>query len=368
MLCAMESEVCTSDPAGIIYTSGSTAEPKGVIHSHGNLVRQGMKLAMGFEYQGDERLFSTLPFFWVGGIATTMLCAMVIGGTIVGGSAKGTELVDLLERENVTAVASWPHILRGIANDPTFADRDWSAMRGGLLYEALPPELRADDPALMPTPLGMTEMVGPYTRAQGRLPQQHRGAIGPLLPGIEGRLVDPDSGTIFASWMDGDNWADSGGRVGIMEVRGDILMLGMVKRESERVFTADGWYHTGDLCSFQDGFLHFHSRADDLIKASGANVSPAEVELAIREIDGVASVIVLGVQDQERGSVVGTIVLPESGVLIVAEDVRRETVRLLSSYKRPRAIIVMDAAEVPTLASRKVDRLALITLLLKELS
>lgn len=366
-LFAIESQVHTSDPAGIVYTSGSTAEPKGVIHSHGNFVRQGMKLAMSFEYRGDERVFSTLPFFWVGGIATTMLCAMVIGGTIVAGSARGTELVDLLEREKVTAVVSWPHILRGIAQDPTFAGRDWSAMRGGLLYEALPPELRANDPALMPTPLGMTETVGPYTRAQRRLPEQHRGAIGPLLPGIEGRLVDPDGGAIIANWMDGDSEADSGGQVGIMEVRGDILMLGMVKRERERVFTADGWYHTGDLCSFKQGFLYFHGRADDLIKASGANVSPTEVELAIRDIAGVASAIVLGVPDRERGSVVGAVVVPEPGARITAEDVLRECTRLLSSYKRPRAIIVMDAADVPLLASRKVDRLALVKLLSEQM-
>ncbi|MDG2004497.1 MAG: class I adenylate-forming enzyme family protein [Novosphingobium sp.] len=367
LLEAAESDIQTSDPCGIIYTSGSTAEPKGVIHSHGNLIRQGMKLAVNFDYRSDERVFSTLPFFWVGGLATTMLCAMVIGATIVGSARKGTALVDMLEAERVTAVISWPHILRGIAEDPTFAARDWSAMRNGLLYEALPPERCAQDPALMPTPLGMTETVGPYTRHQRRLPEEHRGSLGPLMPGIEGRLVDPDSGKVIAIWRDSDSTADSGGAVGVMQLKADILMLGMVKREHRRVFTEDGWYHSGDLCSFRQGYLYFHGRADDLIKASGANVSPAEVELAIRGISGVASAIVLGVPEEERGSVVGAVVMPEAGAKLTADDVRAETTRLLSSYKRPRAVLIMDAGQIPMLPSRKVDRLALVGMLQDEL-
>jgi len=367
LLAEIEDEVRPSDPCGIVYTSGSTAEPKGVIHSQGNLVRQGMKLAVNFDYRSDERIFSTLPFFWVGGLATTMLCAMVIGAAIIGSGKKGTALVDMLERERVTAVVSWPHILRGIAEDPTFPNRDWSAMRGGLLYEALPPERCARDPELMPTPLGMTETVGPYTRHQPRLPEEFRGSLGPLMPGIEGRLVDPDSGEVLACWLDGERKADSGGRVGVMQLRGDIMMLGMVKRERSQVFTEDGWYHSGDLCSFREGYLYFHGRADDLIKASGANVSPAEVELAIRGMEGVASAIVLGVPDEERGSVVGAVVMPEAGASLCTEDVKRETTRLLSSYKRPRAILIMDAAQIPVLPSRKVDRLALVRMLQAEL-
>ena len=366
-LAQIESEVRPSDPCGIIYTSGSTAEPKGIIHSQGNLIRQGMKLAVNFDYRGDERVFSTLPFFWVGGLATTMLCAIVIGATIIGSESKAAALVDMLEREHVTAVVSWPHILRGIAEDPTFAGRDWSAMRNGLLYEALPPERCAQDPALMPTPLGMTETVGPYTRHQRRMPEEHRGSLGPLMPGIEGRLVDPGSGEVLTTWLSDDACADSGGQVGVMQLRADILMLGMVKRERSRVFTPDGWYHSGDLCSFRQGFLYFHGRADDLIKASGANVSPAEVELAIRGMAGVASAIVLGIPDEGRGSVVGAVVMPEAGVSLSADQVRQETTRLLSSYKRPRAILIIDAAQIPMLPSRKVDRLALVGMLQEEL-
>ena len=367
LLEAIESEVRPGDPAGIVYTSGSTAEPKGVIHSQGNLVRQGMKLAVNFGYDGSERVFSTLPFFWVGGLATTMLCAMAVGATIVGSDKKGTALVDMLEAERVTAVVSWPHILRSIAEDPTFSSRDWSAMRNGLLYEALPEERGAHDPALMPTPLGMTETLGPYTSHQRRLPEEFRGSLGPLMPGIEGRLVDPDSGEILAQWLDGDALADSAGQVGVMELRADIMMLGMVKRERACVFTADGWYHSGDLCSFRRGTLYFHGRADDLIKASGANVSPAEVELAIRGMDGVASAIVLGVPDEERGSVVGAVVMPEAGARLSPDAVRAQCTRLLSSYKRPRAILIMDAADIPMLPSRKVDRLALVRMLQAEL-
>lgn len=279
LLAAVESDVQSCEPAGIIYTSGSTAEPKGVIHSQGNFVRQAMKLAACAGYLSDERVYSPLPFFWVGGLVTTAMCVMSVGGTLLATSKSGPELLDFLARERATSVLLWPHMLRALAEIPGFAERDWSAMRNGFLYEALPADKRPADPTLMSIPLGMTETTGPYTVQQRFLTEDQRGSVGPLMRGIEGRLVDPETGKVIATWLDGDTSADSDGQIGVMHLRGDTLMLGMVKRERADVFTPDSWYVTGDLCSFRRGHLHFHGRADDLIKTAGANVSPREVEI-----------------------------------------------------------------------------------------
>ncbi len=363
LLAAVESEVQSCEPAGIIYTSGSTAEPKGVIHSQGNFVRQGMKLAASFKYLNDERVYAPLPLFWVGGLVTTAMCVMSLGATMLATAKTGNELLDFLERERATSVLLWPHMLRALAEIPGFAQRDWSAMRNGFLYEALPANKRPADPTLMAVPLGMTETGGPYTVQQRFLTEEQRGSVGPLMRGIEGRLADPDTGEILATWLDGDVEADSNGQMGIMHVRGDVLMLGMVKRERADVFTADGWYVTGDLCSFRRGHLVFHGRADDLIKSAGANVSPSEVESVLVKIPGVASANVSAVPDQERGSVVGALVVPEPDAVLDPETIRAAAAKSLSSYKVPRVIVILDASHVPMLSSSKVDRRALVKML-----
>ena len=363
MLKAAEAEVRSSDVAGIIYTSGSTAEPKGVIHSQGNFIRQGMKLAVSFGYESDERLYASMPFFWVGGLVTTAMCAMSIGAAMLASVKTGSELLDFLERERTTAVVSWPHILRSLVSDPTFAKRPWSAMRGGLLYEALPSDRRPRDPTLMSAPIGMTETAGPYTIMQRNLPEEQHGSLGPLMQGLEARLVDASSSRVLGAWEGGDANADSDGQVGELQLRSDVMMLGMVKRELADVFTSDGWYSTRDLCSFRRGHLHYHGRVDDLIKASGANVSPSEVEAALLKIAGVASAHVAGVPDRVRGSVVGALIVPDPGATLDARIVRTEAARSLSSFKVPRVILILEASRVPTLPSSKIDRRALAKLL-----
>jgi acyl-CoA synthetase (AMP-forming)/AMP-acid ligase II len=293
------------------------------------------------------------------------MCVMSVGATMLGSTKTGPALLDFLERERTTSVVSWPHIMRSLAADPTFAERDWSAMRNGLLYEALPADKRAKDPTLMSTPLGMTETNGPYTVMQRDLAEEQRGSVGPLMRGLEAQLLDPDTGEVLATWPDGDTEADSRGLAGVMQIRSDVMMLGMVKRENSDIFTADGWYDTGDLCSFRRGHLHYHGRADDLIKASGANVSPREVENALLQIPGVASANVSGVPDRTRGNIVGAVVVPEPGITLDPDAVRRAAAKSLSSYKVPRVVVVLDVAEVPMLSSSKVDRRAIARILLE---
>lgn len=363
LLRAAESGIHSSDPAAVIYTSGSTAEPKGVIHSHGSFIRQGMKLAASFKYQNDERAYAPMPFFWVGGLTTTAMCVMSLGAAMLVSTKSGSELLDFLERERTTTVVAWPHMLRALAADPSFPKRDWSAMRDGMLFEALPPDKRPKEPVMMAASLGMTEVNGPYTIQQRFLTEDQLGSAGPLMRGTEGRLVDPESRAVLAMYPDGDRQADSHGQIGVLQLRSDTMMLGMVKRESAVLFTSDGWYHTHDLCSFRKGHLYFHGREDDLIKASGANVSPREVEEVLRRIPGVAAASVHGVADRERGSVVGAVIVPDPGFELDAVALRAEAAKTLSSYKVPRVIVILQAAQMPELSSSKVDRRALIRML-----
>ncbi len=362
-LTAAEAAVCPDDPAAIIYTSGSTAEPKGVIHSQGSFIRAGLKLAASFDYEPGERAFVSMPFFWVGGLTTTMLCLICAGGTMLASRKSGAELLDFIEEQQTTAVVSWPHIIRNLAGDPSFPGRRFAQMRNGLFYDALPPHRRPAHPSLMATPIGMTETNGPYTIVDRHLGEEQRGSLGRMMPGLQARLADPDSGAVLCEWAEDAREIDSARQVGVLHLRSDTMMLGMVRRESSDIFTPDGWYATGDLVEFRQGHFHYHGRADDLIKAHGANVSPREVEAVIAKMPGVAAVHAVGVPDRERGTVVGAVVVPEPGCTLDAETIRKAALRELASYKAPRIVRICQASDIPVLPASKIDRLGLIRML-----
>jgi len=350
-LAEVEQEVSPADVVTIIYTSGSTGDPKGVIHSHGALVRQAGKLFGAFGYQEDDRIFAPQPFFWVGGLLLHVLQMLHAGGAIIGSARPTAELLDLIERERVTYVHVYPHVAQAMANDPSFAHRDFSRIRGGRLVQAIPPHLRPKN-QYYGNSLGMTETAGPHGIAYHDLPDEFKGCFGPPAPGMEYLVVDVETRQPLPDGAQGE-----------LLVRGDCLMLGMVKREREQVFTRDGWYATGDLCSLRNGWLFFHSRVDDMIKSAGANVSPREVEQVLTAFAGVAQAYVCGVADAARGAVVGAIVVPFADARVDVDALLAHARAALSSYKVPRVLLVKDAAEVPMTSSTKADRRAIVRLL-----
>lgn len=341
LLQRIEAEVSPADQVSIIYSSGSTADPKGIIHSHGAFMRQGAKIAATYPYVADDRLFTPMPFFWVGGLTLTLINCMYKGVTILGSARSGSALLDFLERERVTYVTGWAHLIKQLTGDPTFPGRDFTSIRGGAL---LPPE-RAPKNQLFGNALGMTETSGPHTLSPPDYPDSLAGSFGLPFAGMELRIVDLETGDEVQP-----------GEAGELLVRGDALMQGMVKVEREAVFEPDGWYRTHDLCSMREGYLFFHGRCDDMIKASGANVSPREVEAAIIALGGVTQAIALSVPDERRGSVVGAVIALDEGTRYTPEQIRRELAKTLSSYKVPRVILMMKPADIPMMSTGKADR------------
>lgn len=348
---ALEAEVAPADPVSIIYTSGSTAAPKGALHTHHSFLLQAAKLAAIMPYRHDDVVFTPMPFFWVGGLTYTVLAAMHVGCSLLGSGATGSGLLDVLERERVTYVTGWPHLMRALDSSPSFPSRDFSALRGGNLLAALPRD-RWPRHQVFGIALGMTETAGPHTVSAPDYPDELAGTLGPLMPGMEHRIIDVQSGQPVAE-----------GEPGELLVRGDALMTGFVKRVREDCFDADGWYHTGDLCSLRGAHVFFHGRTDDMIKSSGANVSPREVEAALTALPGIEQAIVLSVPDPQRVSVVGAVVIAPASAGLDAEGIRDALRGQLSVYKIPRVIKIMEAKDLPILSSTKVDRRLLVRML-----
>jgi acyl-CoA synthetase (AMP-forming)/AMP-acid ligase II len=350
ILAAVEAEVCPSDPVSIIYTSGSMGEPKGVIHSHGTLLRQSIKQARERDMRRADRIFSVMPFFWIGGLSYKLLPAMQVGATVVSCSSRpAAQMLDFIQKERISLFLGWPQMASDLERDRGFAGRTFPHMRGGYLLNALPPEKRPRDSSLLMSALGMTETAGPHTAGQlTEAPPELKGSFGVSAQGIEHQVRDVEDGRVLGE-----------GEVGELYVRGDTLMLGINKRETAEVFTADGWYATGDLVLFRKGHLFFQGRCDDLVKVSGATVAPAEVEYALNQHPDVEQSIVTGVlvHGEQR---VGAIVVARPGRIIEVAALRSWAKSRLSAFKVPRVFLVLTAKELPFTSSGKVDRRRLV--------
>jgi acyl-CoA synthetase (AMP-forming)/AMP-acid ligase II len=347
LLEAMEDDVDSSDPLAIVYTSGSTSAPKGVVHTHASLLDHQRVLNEIRGLGSADKLFCNSPFFWIGGIAFSILAAMLAGATLVCSNAVDPdETLDLLEAEKPTMTNGFVGGIAHLARHPGLAQRDLSSMRRGNLYPIMAPEVRPADPELRHTMLGMTETGSVITISEDESdqPEHRRGSFGRPAPGFDTKVVDPDTGGPVDV-----------GQIGELCVRGPFLMQRYYKRSREECFDADGWFHTGDLVRTDpDGFVYFIGRRGAMIKTAGANVAPAEVEKAIAKVAGLVAHVV-GLPDDERGQVVAAvIVLPEGSEL--DEDALRESLKSeLSSYKIPRRFAAVPAAEIPVMSSGKID-------------
>jgi acyl-CoA synthetase (AMP-forming)/AMP-acid ligase II len=350
-LAAVEAEVAPADRMVIVHTSGSTSAPKGVVHTHGALIRHLHNLNELRRYARDEVLFSNSPFFWIGGFAYGLLGTLVAGATLVCSNATAAaDVLDLIERERPTMVNGFAASVAHLADDPSFAERDLSSIRRGNLWPIMPDDVRPADPELRHGMLGMTEAgsVVLVSDDEGELPEHQRGSFGRPAPGFETRIVDPDTGAVCGVEEVGELW-----------LRGPFMMEGYYGLERSAAFDADGWYHSGDLVRVDaDGFHYFHGRHGDMIKTAGANVSPREVEAAIAEATGLRS-HVIGIDDATRGQLVAAaIVRPDRGSVDV-DAVRAALTDRLSAYKIPKVVQVVSAEEIPMMSSGKLDLRAL---------
>ena len=265
------------DPMVVIYTSGSTSEPKGVVHSQASVVVHPFNLLQFRNLTASDVLYTPMPLFWVGGLSYTLVSAMHAGATVLFEERfEPGATLDLIERRRATHVIGWPHTAKALVEHPTFAGRDLSSIRGGSFDDLLPAHLRVSDPARRATSLGMTESLGPHSiePLHVELPEGKEGSFGRSVPGIEHRIVDPDTGAELPAGETGEIW-----------IRGYSLMLGLLGRNPAEVFEPGGWYRTGDSGRLDsDGHLYFEGRMGAVIKAAGTNVAPREVGAGHRAV------------------------------------------------------------------------------------
>jgi acyl-CoA synthetase (AMP-forming)/AMP-acid ligase II len=351
---ALSASVDPSDDMVVIFTSGSSGMPKGVIHSHGSAIGAVRASLAPRCIDADARLYLPMPFFWVGGFGGGILSALLAGATLVTEPIpRPVATLRLLERERITLFRGWPDQAEALARQAEKVGADLSSLRPGTLEALLPPEQRAA-PGARARLFGMTESFGPYCGfpADTDMPTSAWGSCGKPFAGMDVRVVDAGTGRPAGI-----------GEIGEIQLRGPHTLRGICRRAREDVFTDDGYYATGDLAHLDaDGFMFYHGRCDDMFKVSGASVYPSEVEAALRSFNEVDAAFVTNVPGP-AGDRVGAVVVCDPTTTTTRLQAAARTV--LSAFKVPTVWLLAASDQVvPRGTTGKVDVARLRDLLL----
>lgn len=347
-LAKIEDSVHPSDPALIICTSGSTARPKSVVHTHGTVVRATFNFLDYFDAKPGNRTLHVMNLFWLGGINFNLMPALHVGGTLCfPDNPTSAELFRVMKEEGITRFSAWSTQGAELRQAAASEGLDVSHITGlappvdAVTGQPIPPER-------IQSWIGMTETFGPHSinRYGTPAPVGKGGNLGRNLPGMERLIIDPESGNPLPA-----------GEVGELWVRGYTLMREYYKKERHEYLTRDGFFPTGDTGLIdEDGYFYFKGRRNDMIKAAGANVSPAEIEVVLMSHPDVSEAIVLGIPDPQRGEIVVAVVIKTAGASVTAEALREATRLALSQYKIPSEFVFMPGDEIPRTHSHKVKK------------
>ncbi len=344
-------DVPESDPAFIMYTSGTTGRPKGAILSHFNLMINTFNMMSAMGMSGDDTVWlSGLPLFHIGCLDGILPYVMVGGTSVIlpSGPFDAAQSVELLVSEPATACLFVPAQWQAICAVPGVKDRLFNLRRiltGGAV--APPSVMRAMMGSFPGIPIyngfGQTEMSAVTCVLRGEDTVRKMDSVGRPIVNVEARLVDADMRDVPV------------GAVGEIVYRGPTVMQGYWGRpEATREAFAGGWFHSGDLCRMDgEGYLRVVDRTKDMIISGGENIYCAEVEAVIDGHAKVKEVALIGVADEKWGETPVAIIVPADSSDPPSEDEIIAYCRdQLASYKKPTAVILVD--ELPRNASGKV--------------
>lgn len=350
-----------SDLVYLIYTSGSTARPKGVTLEHEHAITNTFNIGERQALDETDRSFLATPLFYGLGLIQALGATWTHGGCVVlmevfePGAA-----LDLLETERCTAYFGLGNMTRSLVEHPHRPARTLRLRKGVLGLSTADRKIARTELGLdLGTSIyGLTESYGLCALTDSRDPQDLVDtSIGRALPDWDIRIGDPESDKPLAI-----------GEIGHILIRGHV-MRGYHKdpERNREVMTDDGYFRTGDLGWVdREGFLYFHSRLSEMMKPGGINVSPLEVELLIGQIPGVREVHVVGIPNPARGEAIVAFVDcadPEISSATVIEHVRTTAAK----YKTPHHVLFRNTHELPHVASGKVPKVLLRRVALDEL-
>ena len=333
-------EVSADDVHRLMYTSGTTARPKGVMITHANLYWKNIAHVVEFGITGEDKGLACGPLYHVGALDLTTTTVLYAGGTVEIHRKFETErALDALERGGITNVWLAPSMVNQILAHPSLAARDLGRVRliidGGEkmplpLIERL---LRAFPGAWFADAYGLTETVSGDTFLDKRTTVRKLGSVGKACLHLEVAIWDAADRPVAA------------GALGEIVLRGPKVFKGYWKDPEATVAAfRGGWFHTGDLGYLdEEGFLYIVDRMKDMIVSGGENIASPEVERVLYEHPAVLEAAVVGRPDPRWGEVPIACVVRRPGASVSEDELRDWCLARLARYKAPRAVRFVDA-------------------------
>lgn len=358
-------DVAASRPGTILYTSGTTSKPKGVVITHANTTAQIESLVAAWEWSRDDRIPLFLPLHHIHGLVNVLGCALWSGATVeMHGEFDADRILARVSEGAYTVFMAVPTIYVKLVarfDAASEAERDrWSRGFAALRLmvsgsAALPASLHARWEELTRQRLleryGMTEIGMALSNAYRG--ERRPGAVGIPLPGVQVRLVDEAGATIDAEDAPGE-----------IQVRGPTVFREYYGRAADTAASFDGdWFRTGDVAVIERGYYRIMGRRSvDIIKSGGYKLSALEIEAALLEHPAIAECAVVGLPDATWGEAVTAAVVARAGHVVPGLDELRDWCRdRLSPYKLPRRVDVV--ASLPRNAMGKVTKPAVVKML-----
>jgi fatty-acyl-CoA synthase len=362
LLDARLAQISPSDLGLVIYSSGTTSTPKGMLHNHQAPTLQFWVQSQIFRRHPDTRMWTALPMFWTAGMNTAMGATVAAGGCwVMQETFEPGEALALMARERVTEPYCLPHHTAALEEHPDWPTTDLSSLTCvfGKSSFARHPAVDGDTTWNMPVGYGLSETCAFFAAHWSDRPRKlAEQSMGPLLPGNQLRVVDPDSGRVLGPGEDGE-----------LAIKGPTLMEHYVKRTRDECFDEDGFFHTGDVGFVdEDGHLVWTGRRTEMIKTGGANVSPAELEVALRACKPVKLARVLGVPDPRLDQIVVACVTLKDGAEATEQEIKDFLRERVAAYKVPKHVLFFDDGEIPmTTSDTKVRDAELLDLVVRRL-
>lgn len=334
--------------ANLLYTSGTTGRPKGVMLSHRNVLDNARQFSR-IHYGPDDRLLIGAPLFHCWGLINGVLGTFASRGTAIVVRRYRTEpVLDLIEEARPTIFMGVPTMINYMSKSPAIGRRDLSSLNS-VLCAAAPMPLELIDVLRDHWKVGYAESYG-LTETSPVITTTHHsdtkpGSCGKAMGDTVLKVTDPE-GNALPCGAAGELWA-----------WGTAISGGYYRRPdaTEAVFTSDGWFRTGDIAKIDEcGYVAIVDRLKDMINVGGMKVCPRDVEEVLHRHPAIADAVVLGTPDADRGEVVKAFIALKEGQSLTPDDALEFLRPSLAAYKLPRSFEFVDA--IPRSPSGKALR------------